>query len=154
MTVPPPREKELIMKPLTIALTLIMIFSSGPALARGPSGGSHGSGAHSRGAHFSGGHYRGSHYGGRHHWGSRVGVGVFIGAPAFGYGPYWYDPYPYGYYPPAVIVPSSPPTYIEQGEAQASDWWYYCPDSKTYYPYVKECPGGWQTVVPQPPAPS
>ncbi len=23
-------------------------------------------------------------------------------------------------------------------------------ESKTYYPYVKECPGGWQRVTPQP----
>ncbi len=28
--------------------------------------------------------------------------------------------------------------------------WYYCAESKTYYPYVKECPGGWQRVTPQP----
>jgi len=34
---------------------------------------------------------------------------------------------------------------------QAPPAWYYCPESKAYYPYVKECPGGWQQVAPQPP---
>jgi FKBP-type peptidyl-prolyl cis-trans isomerase len=26
--------------------------------------------------------------------------------------------------------------------------WYYCSDSKAYYPYVRECPSSWQQVVP------
>jgi FKBP-type peptidyl-prolyl cis-trans isomerase FkpA len=26
--------------------------------------------------------------------------------------------------------------------------WYYCSDAKAYYPYVRECPSGWQQVVP------
>jgi hypothetical protein len=91
------------------------------------------------------------------HHGS-VRFGVFVGAPAFWYypSPYYYPPY---YYSPAVaVVPSSPPTYVEQGSAQAapepsqaSQYWYYCPESKIYYPYIKQCPGGWQRVVPQPP---
>lgn len=80
--------------------------------------------------------------------------GVFIGAPAYWYPPYYYPPY----YPPVVAVPSAPPTYIEQGEVQPapapspSDWWYYCAEAKAYYPYVKECPAGWQRVAPQPPS--
>jgi hypothetical protein len=87
--------------------------------------------------------------------GGRVHFGVFIGAPFY---PWYYPPYyaPY-YYPPAVVtVPAIPPTYIERGGSQATpgqqSYWYYCTDSKTYYPYVKECPGGWQRVVPQPPS--
>jgi FKBP-type peptidyl-prolyl cis-trans isomerase FkpA len=31
---------------------------------------------------------------------------------------------------------------------QASSW-YYCNDTKAYYPHVRECPSGWQQVVPQ-----
>lgn len=98
---------------------------------------------------------------GGHHHRSRVGVGVFIGAPLFWYYPppyYYYPPayYPPAYYPPVVSVPSSPPVYIERGDAQpaperAQSYWYYCPDSRAYYPYVKQCPGGWQRVAPQPP---
>ena len=81
-----------------------------------------------------------------------VRFGVVVGAPFY---PWYYPPYysPY-YYPPAVAAPAGPQTYIEQGGAQAapaqSSYWYYCAESKTYYPYVKECPGGWQRVTPQP----
>jgi hypothetical protein len=84
-----------------------------------------------------------------HHGGVRFGV--VIGAPFYP----WYYP-PYYYYPPVVAAPAVPPTYIEQGGAQAAPAqqsqgsWYYCTESKTYYPYVKECPGGWQRVTPQP----
>jgi hypothetical protein len=107
------------------------------------------------------------HWGRGHHSGSRVGVGVVIGGPIWGppwYPPHYYPYYPYYpsypyynpyYYPPAVVVPSTPPTYIERSEPEPSSTtpgvWYYCPDSKTYYPYVKECPGGWQKVPAQPP---
>ena len=29
--------------------------------------------------------------------------------------------------------------------------WYYCPASKSYYPYVHDCAGGWQEVPAKPP---
>jgi hypothetical protein len=85
-----------------------------------------------------------------HH--GRVHFGVVIGAPFYP----WYYPPPYYYYPPVVVAPAPPPTYIEQGVAQpapapqSQGSWYYCAESRTYYPYVKECPGGWQRVTPQP----
>ena len=68
-----------------------------------------------------------------------------IGAPLF-----WpYYPYSWPYYPPAVVVaPPAPPTYIEQGGGD--QYWYYCTGPQGYYPYVKECPAGWQQVAPQP----
>ena len=94
---------------------------------------------------------------------SHVSIGV-----GFGYwGPYW-GPYwgaPWWYYPPAPVyypvVPSQPVTYIEKGSSESApaantndggNWWYYCDASKGYYPYVKECPGGWQRVSPTPPS--
>jgi hypothetical protein len=88
-------------------------------------------------------------HGPRH--GGHVRFGVVIGAPAYGY----YPP-PYYYYPPAVVVPSSPPVYVERTDLQsapghASTYWYYCPDTKSYYPYVKECPNPWQRVEPRTP---
>lgn len=96
-------------------------------------------------------------HGPRHHARSRVHFGVFIGAPAFWYypPPYYYYPPAY-YYPPVVAAPASPPVYIERGDArpapeQAQGYWYYCPEAKAYYPYVKQCAGGWQRVAPQPP---
>lgn len=81
-------------------------------------------------------------------WGhTRFSFGVVIGAPFY---PWYYPPY---YYPPAVVVaPAAPTTYVEQAGTpvpQRSSYWYYCEASKTYYPYVKECPAGWMRVVPQ-----
>lgn len=85
--------------------------------------------------------------------GGRGSVGVYFGPT---WGPWVYPP-PF-YYEPRVIVvrPSPPPVYIEQYEAPAQpaatdqQYWYYCRGAKGYYPYVSECPGGWQKVLPQP----
>ena len=83
-----------------------------------------------------------------HRGGARVGV--FVGGPVW-----WGWPGPYYAYPPTVVVREAPPTqYIEQStpdasQPQQSGYWYYCAESKTYYPYVKDCPGGWKQVVPQ-----
>ncbi len=118
---------------LTIALlaALAGVLASGPAAAHGG--------------------YR------SHHW---SGPRIFIG-PSIGW---WYYPPPVRYYPydpyyapPVAVVPRSPPVYIERGDSagaapQQQDYWHYCPESKTYYPYVKECPGGWERVVPRPPS--
>jgi hypothetical protein len=83
-------------------------------------------------------------------WGhTRFSFGVVIGAPFY---PWYYPPY-YYYPPPVVVVPAAPTTYIEKDSPHAApsprSYWYYCEASKTYYPYVKECPGGWLRVVPQ-----
>lgn len=94
---------------------------------------------------------------GRHHHHPRARFGVVIGAPLFWP---WYYPSPYyypHYYPPAVVVPSPPPTYVERGDeeddnAAPSSYWYYCSSPDGYYPYVKDCPGGWQRVAPRPSA--
>ncbi|MEI6467782.1 MAG: hypothetical protein WCO67_23295 [Betaproteobacteria bacterium] len=104
----------------------------------------------------------------RFHGGPRVGV--YIGAPFYPYyhSPFYYSPfyaspfyYPPYYYPPVVVAPAAPLVYIEQAQPQprvpqaapqqpAAGWWYYCAEGKGYYPYVKQCPGGWQQVAPQP----
>jgi hypothetical protein len=82
-----------------------------------------------------------------------VRFGVNIGFPLFFPG-WYYPPPPYYYPPPVVAMPSSPPVYIERSDAQAAPtseaYWYYCADSQTYYPYVKECPSPWQRVSPRP----
>jgi hypothetical protein len=52
------------------------------------------------------------------------------------------------------VAPSAP--YAQQGYPQAAPApaqqqdWYFCPNSNAYYPYVRECPGGWQRVPAQP----
>jgi hypothetical protein len=105
---------------------------------------------------------RGGHRGGFHHGGARVGV--FIGAPVFAYGygyrpyyPYYYPPayYPYAVPAPVIVQPATPPVYIERSDEQAAtpsaDYWFYCPDTKSYYPYVGTCASPWQRVAPQTP---
>jgi hypothetical protein len=91
---------------------------------------------------------------------ARFRGGVYIDP----WGPWWGAPYGYGYpgygYPyysaPPVIIQQQPQEYVQQPAAQPEQqqYWYYCSESKTYYPYVKKCPGGWMRVVPTPtPAP-
>lgn len=97
-----------------------------------------------------------------HHGHASVGIAIGYpwGMPYYPHGYYYPYPYPYPYaypaYPPTVVV-QSPPVYVEQGNAQAApapapSYWYYCNNPQGYYPYVKECPTGWQKVMPQPPA--
>jgi hypothetical protein len=101
-------------------------------------------------------------HGGR--WRGRVGV--YLGAPIIA-APWYYPSYAYPapyYYPP--MVREEPTVYIEQGAAPSTSpapvpqaqapaqqqYWYYCPDSQTYYPHVQNCASPWQRVIPQPPA--
>ena len=97
------------------------------------------------------------------HGRGHVGLGFYFGPGPYYY-PYYarpYYPYPYYGYPPVVLAPQpESPMYIEQGdEVQASDqsaarqdyYWYHCDKPEGYYPYIKECPGGWQKVTPEPP---
>ncbi len=91
------------------------------------------------------------------------------------YSPYYYPPVVVV----PQVVPQAPPVYIEQPQviqppmqqssppiqpeqqmnqrpaeqvpqSSSNAMWYFCPDSRIYYPYVKECPSGWQPVTPQP----
>jgi hypothetical protein len=91
----------------------------------------------------------------------RVGVGIYLG-PAYPYYypvapvPYYYPAYPGAYYyPPAVVAPAPSSNYIEQespaGEVPTAGTWFYCDASRSYYPYVKQCPSGWRSVPAQSP---
>jgi len=96
-----------------------------------------------------------------HHHHSRVGV--YVGAPLF-WSPFWY-PYPYPYYYPystVVMQPAGPVVYVEKADATLSatsapqapqQYWHYCADSQTYYPYVNTCASPWQRVIPHAPPP-
>jgi len=95
---------------------------------------------------------------------ARVRGDIWIG-PGWGWGPgFWGPPYGYGYpygYPyysaPPVVIQQEPQEYVHQPAPQPEQqqYWYYCSESKTYYPYVKSCPGGWMRVAPTPaPAPA
>lgn len=83
----------------------------------------------------------------------RGGVGVYFGPSWW---PGFYRP-PLYYSPQVIVVPAAPPpVYIEQREvaveaaSETTNYWHYCREAKGYYPYVKECPGGWQKILPQP----
>ncbi len=87
------------------------------------------------------------HHGHRH---SSVGVGFVFGGPVWSP---WYYPPP-AYYPYPVYERVVPPVvYVEQpapSAEAAGNYWYYCRSASAYYPYVKECPAGWERVAPQP----
>ena len=80
------------------------------------------------------------------HGRGRVHLGFHFGVPF--YHPFWYHPAPVYY--PVYVPPPSPPVYVERDPAPQENWWYYCETSRGYYPYVKECPAGWQRVPPAP----
>jgi len=131
----------------TLLLALFAALASSSAMADYRGHGGHGHGGYG---------YRGGH---AYHGGVRFGV--TLGFPLYGLGYYpgrYYGyPYPAYGYPPVVVAPASPPIYVEQGSnqaapSQAQGDWYYCAASKAYYPYVAECPAGWQRVPAQPPA--
>jgi hypothetical protein len=87
------------------------------------------------------------HHHGHHHAHVGIAVGVPLAAP-------WYYPPPrvvYAY-PPVAAVQPAPQEYIEMNPPQRPNdsWWYYCHSPEGYYPYVKECPQGWQRVEPRP----
>ncbi len=127
-------------------LILAAMMASGSLLA----GGGHAQSGGSRHPHFGG--FQPAHHG---------RFGVFVGGPVFWPGYYYpsyysYPPY-YDYppdYSPVVVTPSL--EYVEAGSTQPAPvepqaYWYYCADTKSYYPYVEQCPAGWQRVAPQPP---
>jgi hypothetical protein len=141
---------KLVVKLMVVALVTLL---SVPALAgRAGSGARSGGSSHSA-AHFSGGRHfvPGGHFipGGRfvpgtHFFRPRpVAVFLGVGIPFYAYYPpplpYYYD-YAPGYYAPPAAIP------------QQQGYWYFCPSANAYYPYVQQCPEGWQAVAPVPPS--
>ena len=94
------------------------------------------------------------------------GVGVNLG-PAFVpyYAPAWHPwnfPPPTIYQAPIIIRQEAPPVYVERTPPVAppppapiapapvaTQYWYYCPSSRAYYPHVASCPEEWLRVLPQ-----
>jgi len=121
-----------------------------------------------------------AHGRGHGHSRARVGVyiGAPVVFGAWGWHrpppPYYYYPSSYYYPQPPVVVREivrEPLVYYdERGNAlppghhrtqpsapaqpqAGSDapTWFFCADTQSYYPYVKDCASPWQRVVPQPP---
>jgi len=160
------------MKRLTVILFTAVLgfaFFSSPSIseARGGYGGHGGWGGGYHGGYYGG--YRGGYYGGFYgrgfypYWGFGLGWGLwgwpllgwsYAGWPYYSYGGYPYLGWPYysSAYPSDTAT--APPVYNEP-EQQQPKYWYYCTNPQGYYPYIKNCPGGWLTVVPKvtPPPP-
>jgi len=93
----------------------------------------------------------------------RGGVNLSFGLPFAYWGPRFYGPPPVYYTPPSyyysaapAYAPPAPTTYVERDDPPPAEaapaqpvWWYWCESARGYYPYVKECPGGWRRVPPQ-----
>jgi hypothetical protein len=163
---------------LVVALVAIaaILVSGGTVMAAGGwHGGGHG-GGHAHGGH-GGGHWHGG-WGGWWGW-PFYSLGLAVGAvlsfpyyynyPSYQYqyysNPSYYDPYAYAQAyqpPPRVIVREREPAYADErvysepapARYSARDtWsWYYCRESNAYYPYVRRCAGGWESVPAVPPS--
>ncbi|HEV7928758.1 MAG TPA: hypothetical protein VGP12_01345 [Nitrosospira sp.] len=160
------------MKLLCAALVLLGPVNANTSWA----GGGHGHHHHHGGHHHHGHHHYGGGWGG---FGLGLGMGILgygIGSmarapyypPSYGYPPIGYGAnygYPpnYGYAPvaPIGLPPSAPPIYIQQEvvqvqppvqgpNSQGTSYWHYCRQPEGYYPYIKNCPGGWLQVAPEP----
>ena len=87
-----------------------------------------------RGGHW----FHGEHFSRLGWWWIVDGAWFFYPVPVY--------PYPDPYIPPAAVTLAPP--------AQSSpQYWYYCASANGYYPYVMNCPEGWQRVAPQPAPP-
>jgi hypothetical protein len=49
-----------------------------------------------------------------------------------------------------VEQPAQAPAAVQPPVQQdQQNYWYYCRQANGYYPYVRQCPGGWMKVVPE-----
>ena len=112
-------------------VALLAAAASFPASAdRGRHGG------HSAAPHSGGGHIAASR-----HYRSSPRAGLYVGVPVAA---------AYYYSAPRYYAPA--PVYFARAPAPA--YWYFCPAYNDYYPRVQQCPGPWQRVLAQPPAPA
>jgi hypothetical protein len=91
-----------------------------------------------------GGHWtHGRHDGRMGWWWVTGGLWYFYPSPVYPYPSPWEPPPVTLVSPPAGMAPPPP----------ATQYWYYCEASNSYYPYVATCPAGWKQVpaTPEPP---
>jgi hypothetical protein len=138
-----------------LAALAALVFS-GLAIA----GHGHGGGGHSGSGSGSGHGGDGHGHGGPHFYpGAFFAFG--LGAAYLGGPWYWnaYDTWPFYddyYYSSAGVASALSPAYDERdapavSPQQGEPSWYYCDNPPGYYPYVQNCPAGWQRVRPQAP---
>ena len=102
--------------------------------------------------HWRGGNWRHARHEGRLGWWWIVGgVWYFYPQPVYPYPDPYVPPVVIEQQPPVVVAPQPPVVVAPQAPAAApqapqAQNWYYCEDSKTYYPYVNTCASGWKQV--------
>ena len=91
-----------------------------------------------------GGYWNHGWYGNNFGWWWVVGGAWYLyPAPIYPYPDAYSVPmYPYpGAYPAQMYAPAPPPPAASQAHV-----WYRCANPNGYYPYIPECPGGWQPM--------
>jgi hypothetical protein len=100
---------------------------------------------------WNGGHWRHGWWHGRHGWWWGVGgAWYFYDAPIYPY-PLYVSPTYYGddYYDDG----GDDQGYGDyQGGGYGPGVWYHCSNPEGYYPYIRDCHGGWEQVPANPPA--
>ena len=146
--------------PAVLAMLLAAMALSPAALAQHGEGRGHGRGhgvGHGGPAHqwhgniarfhdHDWGVWRGGHWSHARHDG-RLGWWWVVG-PSWYYYPAPVYPYPSPWLPSDVFI-TGPGGAVPMPPTQ---FWYYCPGSRNYYPYVSFCPGGWRQVPATPDA--
>jgi len=148
---------------------LFLIFCSGAAYASPIGAGIHTShfatnqstnaGTHTDHSHGHGPGPGGYGHGwGGHGWGGHFGIWPLYFPGYFGYP---LPLYPDNFFVDPISADSffidtaAPVEFVEMtappADGAQSDNWYYCKDPDGYYPYVKNCPGGWQSIPSKPP---
>jgi len=102
---------------------------------------------------WQGGRWHHDWYGGRYGWWWEVdGVWYFYPEPIYPYPTYVptvavVEPPPSYPPPPApVVVQAPPPAPPPPAGPPPAQSWYYCDDTRSYYPYVATCPSPWRQV--------
>ncbi|RPH43058.1 MAG: hypothetical protein EHM87_14950 [Burkholderiales bacterium] len=100
----------------------------------------------------------------RPYWPGYYGAGYYGGYYGGGYyGPYGSPYYGWPYVAPPTVVVAAPPTvYVERADAvpvpstapavaatPPGGYWYWCTESRAYYPSVPTCASSWVAVAPR-----
>jgi len=66
--------------------------------------------------------------------------------------PVYVQPAPVYVEPAPVYAPSNSPGNAPDVASSSVQYWYFCAAANGYYPYVRSCPNGWESVPTIPPA--
>lgn len=154
-------------KQIALWIALAGLLSLSPVAANAGNVGwnvSVGGGGYGGGYRYGGAYGGGYRYGGGWRpaaygpgWGNGYGYGYggawrgnWVGASYYGGYPAAYYAPPVAYAPPVVAYIAPPQPLVLASQPQPAVW-YFCEATNNYFPYVQECPTGWQTQAANPP---